>query len=199
MDSEEIIDILDLEMPRVGPGRQAKPVETSFVRELTVEDLRSTPVKTQAAPAINKLRDTHHALARALATGSSEHEASLITGYSPSRISILKADPTFQELLEFYRLQGAEKVADFRERMAVVGMTALSELAERLEDNPEEFNPALLTTIVKDMADRTGHAPQRGPTTVNNTQINVGLSERMERARARTAEALAASKVIEHE
>lgn len=188
---------LDLAMPRVGPGRQAKEVSVEFVRELTAEDLRTPPTQVQTAAPIKALRDTHHALARLLATGMSEHEASLQTGYSPSRISILKADPTFMELLEFYRERGEGAVSDFRERMAVVGLTALAELGERLEEKPEDFSPALLKDIVKDMADRTGHAPQKGPSQVTN--INIGLSERMAAARERTAQALAAAKVIDHE
>lgn len=186
-----------------GPGRTAKPLKVEFSHELTREELSKPPVKVQTSPSLKKIRDTHHALARVLANGMSETEASLVTGYSLSRISILKADPQFASLLEFYRNETIEGQADFRARMVNVGLDALQELAERLEDNPEDFSPALLKDIVKDMADRTGHAPQRGPTNV--TQINVGLSDRMARARERAASVLGASNgnaipvVIEHE
>lgn len=188
---------LDLVVPRTGPGRQPKEVSVEFVRELTVADLNSPASQIQTPQPIKALRDTHHSLARLLATGMSEHEASLQTGYSPSRISILKADPTFQELLAFYRSRGEDSVADFRERMAVIGMSALSVLGERLEDKPEDFNNTQLRELARDMADRTGHAPAKAPSATVN--INVGLSERMQAARERTAAALAAAKVIEHE
>lgn len=188
---------LDLAIPRVGPGRQAKEVSVELVRELTVEDLNSPVAKIQAALPIKALRDTHHALARLLATGMGEHEASLHTGYSASRISVLKADPTFQELLAFYRSQGEVGVADFRERMNVVGLTALSVLGERLEEKPDDFNVTQLREIARDMADRTGHAPTKAPAASVN--INIGLSERMQAARERTAQALASAKVIDHE
>jgi hypothetical protein len=177
-------------------GRQPANVSIEFERELTPADLALAPSRVQKAPAIKAIRDSHHSLARVLATGSSEGEASLITGYSPSRISILKADPQFQELLEFYRETAIDVVSDLRSRMASMGLDALAELRERLEDSPEDFSPALLKDIVKEMADRTGHAPQRGPATVNN--VNVNLGDRMARARERVAQ-LAEPRTIDHE
>lgn len=176
-------------------GRQAETISLEFERELTPADLAMPAVRPQKAPSVVKLRDGHHGLARVLATGVKEAEASLITGYSSSRISILKADPQFQELLEFYRSQATDVVADLRSRMASMGLDALAELRDRLEERPEDFSPALLKDIVKEMADRTGHAPQRGPTSV--TQVNVNLGDRMARARERVA--AAAPRQIEHE
>lgn len=170
----------------VRKGRAASTVVETFVRELTPADLAMPATQVQTAPSLTKIRDSHHALARVLATGMKEHEAAAITGYSSSRISILKADPQFQELLEFYRSQAQEVVADFRVRMVNMGMDALQELQERLNDNPEKFSEGLLKDIVKEIADRTGHAPQRGPSNV--TQINIGLSDKMAAARARVAE-----------
>lgn len=183
---------MDLELdlglsPSPRAGRQAAQVTVEYERELTPVDLAQPTVRPQKAPSIKSLRDGHHALARVLATGSSDAEASLVTGYSGSRISILKADPQFQELLEFYRSQSTEVVADLRARMASMGLDALAELRERLEENPDDFSSALLKDIVKEMADRTGHAPQRGPTSV--TQVNVQLGERMARARERVEQA----------
>lgn len=181
-------------LPRA--GRQSLPLSAEFVRELSPADLAMPAAQTQTAPAIKKLRDSHHALARVLVTCGSNAEASAITGYSPSRISILKADPQFQELLSFYR-EGSERiVTDLRERMAGMAAGALQELSDRLEDNPEEFTPSLLKDIVKDLADRTGHAPQRGP--APTVQVNVNLTDRIARARERV-NSLSGSKIIDHE
>lgn len=197
MDGGVPIDDLDLDLvPRVGPGRQAKALEVAYVRDLTIADLHMAATVVQTAKPLAKIRDSHHALARCLSTGMGEGEASLVTGYSPGRISVLKADPQFQELLAFYRSQAVDIVADFRRRMADLGMDALAELRDRMEDDPDSFSPGLLKEIVRDMADRTGHAPQRGPTSV--TQVNIGLSDRMAKARERVA-ALPGAKVVEHE
>lgn len=193
------IDLDLVEIPRVGPGRQPANVTSEFVRELTVEDLQTPAVSVQAAPSIKAIRDTHHALARVLATGTSEADASRITGYSPSRISILKADPQFQDLLKFYRDTAVEAYTDFKERMINVGMSALTELGERLEEKPEQFSVGHLTEVVKTMADRTGHAPaSSGKAGVN---VNINLQNAMSEARARVEAFRAAQepKVIDHE
>lgn len=172
---------------QVRSGRAAKPLSAEFVRELSEADLMIPASQVQTAPLLKKIRDSHHALARVLATGNSEAEASAVTGYTASRISILKADPQFKELLEFYRMQADGAVADLRARMANMGLDAIQELQERMNDSPEDFSLAMLKDIVREMADRTGHAPQRGPTNV--TQINVGLSDKMAAARERVAAA----------
>ncbi len=197
-EAEIDLDELDLglDLGRIGPGRQRKDPEPEFVRELSEADLRMPAKQVTKAPLVKELRDRHHALARVLATGSSEADASRIVGYTPSRISILKADPQFRELVEFYRGTATEVIADFRERMALVGLTATALLGERLEDQPEEVGTGLLNDIVKTMADRTGHAPQKGPTA--QVSIHVELQDRMQRARERLA-AFQAPKVIDHE
>lgn len=186
---------LGLDLGRVGPGRQAKQIQASFLRELTEEDLLLPATIVTKAPPIGQLRDRHHALARVLATGSPEGEASVITGYSLSRISILKADPQFRELVEFYRTTATEVVADFRQRMAMVGITATEVLSERLEESPDDIGTGLLNDIVKTMADRTGHAPAKGPTA--QISLHVELQDRIERARRRL-EAFQ-PKTIDHE
>src|SRR5262245_34162476 len=100
-------------------GRPQADLEATFVRELTQSDLTllDQPRGVFSRP-ISKLRDSHHALARALAAGMKPGEASLITGYSLSRISVLQADPTFRELLEFYRSSTDEIYASLHDRMA---------------------------------------------------------------------------------
>jgi hypothetical protein len=188
---------LDLDLSAVSSrGRSAKVVDAQYARDLTPADLNSPKAQVQTAKPLAKIRDAHHALARVLATGAGEGEASAITGYSPSRISILKADPQFQELLEFYRNSTIEGVADFRQRMLNLGLGAVQELTDRLDENPESFSPALLKDIAKDMADRTGHAPAKGPNL--EVHINAPLTDRIRAARARV-ESLAQGKTIDHE
>ena len=72
-------------------------------------------------PHIKKLRETHHRLARLLATGTKEGHVAAVSGYSLSRLSILKNDPAFQELVQFYReevhdvhLDAEKQLADLR-------------------------------------------------------------------------------------
>ena len=110
-------------------------------------------------------------------------EASLITGYSLSRISVLQGDPSFKELLEFYRSHQDAAYANLHDRMATLSMDALEELRERLDDHPEEFTPGALLEMVKTLADRTGFAP-----TTKSLNVNVDLNsfaDRLEEARKR--------------
>jgi hypothetical protein len=173
---------LDFDSPRI-LGRAAAPPLAELVRELTPADLALLETeRSTKAPALKQLRDSHHSLARCLASGMKPAEASLVTGYSLSRISILQADDSFQELLTFYRSTKDEIFADLHARMATLSLEAEAELRERLHESPESFSPGMLLEIVKTLADRTGHGPSSKSTVLN---LNVDLAGRLERARAR--------------
>lgn len=166
-------------------GRAAKQLEAEIVRELTQADLALLATERGIKPShIQRLTDRHHALARCIATGMSAEEAALCTGYTPSRISVLKGDPAFEELVAFYRSDKANLVQDLGDRMASIALDTAAELHERLSENPASFDvPALLSTLGL-TADRTGFGPKA--TTVN---VNVNLGDRLKSARERAAQA----------
>ncbi len=165
-------------------GRAAKPVAAAEVRQLSAADLvLLTAEKGVSAPPIKKLRDSHHALARALAAGCKPAQCQIITGYSASRISILQADPAFQELVSHYAGHENDAHADMIERMKTLGLDALEELRERMEENPEDFSPSMLLEITKVMADRTGAGPATKSTSV---QVNVNYADAVKAARERS-------------
>lgn len=168
-------------------GRTAKPVAGAVIRELERADVELLAV-TRAPAAqstIKRLSDRHHMLARNLAGGMPEGEAAIMAGLTGSRVSILKADPTFQELLAFYREDVTRVYRDTHEALAGVSHTALQILAERLEDEPEKMSTGQVLDIIKLGADRTGHGPQTMATNVN---VNVDMSNRLEAARKRVRE-----------
>lgn len=169
-------------------GRTALPLEATVVRDLTPADLVLLETMRGHKPRpLTKLRDSHHWLARKLASGSRPVEASMVTGYSPSRISILQADPTFQQLLQHYRENTDEIYADVHERMSSLSLEALEELRERLHEEPETLSPLTLLEIVKTLADRTGYGPSSKSTV---TTVNIDLAGRLDRARARVAQTI---------
>lgn len=167
-------------------GRTAVAVEASYVRDLTPSDLAllSAP-RDVKAPALTKIRDAHHALARYLAMGLPSAEIQCLTGYSGSRISILKSDPSIQELVEYYRKDVKAIFADLQERMASMAIDGLTELREMLEEGEEKMSPAFLLEMVKTFADRTGHGPATKNTNVN---VNVNYAGRLEAARRRVSQ-----------
>jgi hypothetical protein len=172
---------LDLDGPVRLRGRKAK-LTHHVAREVTPHDLEGLDEeKGSAAPRIQKMRQRHHALAKGLADGMSEAECSAVFGYSSSRISILKSDQAFKELLLFYSQASTERYVEAKQVMADLHLDTAEILRERLEDNDEDISVGQLLEIMKVTADRTGH----GPTTKVETNIKVGLADRMDSARRR--------------
>lgn len=172
---------MDLDLPLI--GRKSVPILAEVVRSLTEADVALLQTERSIQPSsIKKLTDSHHALARVLAAGMSNAEASAVTGYTPSRISVLNDSPLFKELVEHYRKSEDGALADFQERMLSVGLTALDELKDRLETEPEKIGTATIIEAVKTLADRTGHGPQSKTTNLN---VNVSLASRVAEGRRR--------------
>ena len=171
-------------------GRASTVLDVAVVREIRKSDLELLQVERGTKPQpIAKIRDRHHGLARCLAQGMKDQEASAITGYSPSRISILKSDPTFEELVSFYKENETSSFAEFVQRATTVTLSAMNEIADRLEEIPENFSVGQLLEVSKTFADRIGHAPVQRNITAN---VNVELGARLASARARVAKMLEA-------
>lgn len=128
---------------------------------------------------ISKVRASHHRLARILSDGASLIEASAMTGYTPSHISILKADPTFAELLQGYIDQKIEIFNQANEKMLMTLDTTLDELQHRVENKPETIDNHTLVEIVKAVADRTGHG------TSTRVDVKFDIADRLDAARRR--------------
>ena len=116
------------------------------------------------APTLALIRDIHHKVAELLASGLRPIEVSRITGMSSVRISVIKNDPTFIELLKFYREGQQEEAVKDVNRLQMLSRTAVGELQSRIEERPEEMKTADVLKIAAFGADRTGHGPS---TTVN--------------------------------
>ena len=164
-------------------GRAEAPLSFQVTRQLQAEDLARLAEPRGSEPStIKKLRERHHALAKLLAQGTPPGEAGMICGYVGSRVSILLSDPAFKELVTFYRESVTERYFDMHEAAAALGRDAIEELHERLEDEPESFTIPALMELSKTMMDRVGH----GPSSSQNINVNIGLAEKLQRARERT-------------
>lgn len=168
-------------------GRKAKPASAVVLRPLERADLemRAAAEVGVKPSAVKRISERHHAVARSLALGMPEAQVAAATGYSLSRISILKADPSFQELMKFYRESAGETFADMQQKLAGITSTALDILADRLEDEPEKFKTGDLLEVLKAGADRSGYGPK---TTQTNVNVNLNLSDRLQAARKRVEE-----------
>ncbi len=164
-------------------GRAPVHLTAELVREIIPADLELLAAeKGSKTPALKRLSDRHHALARALASGLySPGEAALMTGYDPSRVSILQGDPTFQELLAFYRAEKDRAFSTTQDKLASVAGSALDEIQTRLEDEPEKLSVGQLIQLAALGADRTGN----GPTSTQTLNVNDNTAQRLKVARER--------------
>jgi hypothetical protein len=163
-------------------------------RELTVADLAQAPEGEERKP-LKRLSSRHHTLARLIASGTPHVEAALIVNYTPQNVHILTTDPTFQELVEFYRKDLDTEYRNLHEQMAGLAVDAAAELRARLEDEEQRkrLSPKFLLDVVAATADRTGHGPSS-----TNVQANVfvDMASRVKEARETAARAMNA-RVIE--
>lgn len=134
-------------------------IEPITLADLPVSGASPPPSQKVSTPSLQRLRDSHHGVARLLASGVRPLEIANITGYSPSRISTLQADPTFIELVEHYRVETEAQYVNVHGRLAQIGTDALQELQSRLDEAPETFSIGALQELAKAALDRAGYAP----------------------------------------
>lgn len=142
----------------------------TYDRDLTESEARElTAAPSVRAPqALEKLRYSHHALARMVAQGVSTAEISAISGKSPATISRLtQSDPAFRGLVAHYKSVVDEQFRDVHARFAakleLLGMASLDELFARLEDNPKAMTTRELKELFEVAAEHgLAPAPPRG-------------------------------------
>lgn len=176
----------------LGPGRPAKKPSIDSVRELTREEVASIP--RGKAPAVVRLRDTHHMVARLFALGLRPFMIAERTGYSIARISILSADPAMQELVASYRASvdesWKETADEYFENATAVRRASIRLIRDRLEEaEPGDIPLNQLVAIHADTADRTGYPKRK-----ESVNLNVDFAARLEQAVRRSNEV----KTIEH-
>jgi len=150
-------------------GRPGLALLMSITRSLTAEDLVSLsltdPVRT-GPPTIQRIRASHVAAARHLASGKTIKETAFLVGRTPQRISDLTRDPTFQELTTYYRDQITEidlnEAEQFQTALKDIATLATDEITDRLEDPQKraEIPTAELRQLAQFGLDRTVAPPK---------------------------------------
>lgn len=171
----------------IGPTAPLTQVDLRMLSEVS----RDRPQNYKQNP-LKRLTERHHALARVIAAGTPNAQAAIITGYTRETIVMLKDDPSFQELIDFYSQELNTEYLGMHAQMAGLGADAIQELRRRVEEDPEGMGAGFLLDLVTKLADRTGY----GPTTkTESTSVNVSidLSARMKAARERARVAIEGS------
>lgn len=169
-------------------GRIAKTKEVLSVRAIQREDLPrllKPRDKTGTLPA--KLRESHHTVARFLATGSDHQTISALTGYSLNRIGQLAQSPAMQELIALYRskldqtwLDSVDAFYDLATRNMIKAERMLADKLEEAEETGETLPTRDLIAISRDAADRFGYGKRS-----TQTNVNVDFAAELERRIAR--------------
>ena len=156
-----------------GKGRRPAPLFYNITRHLSETDIAALweGRKDGTAARLKTLRYNHHLLAKAVASGKSLIECSNLTGLSGTRISDLKNDPAFQELVAYYAEEMHEVYVDVHQRMAALGTSILEELSERFEADPEKFTKRELMDLFTTMADRSIATAKGGPSPQQALQV----------------------------
>lgn len=156
-------------------GRPRVERDPEFLRVLTAEEL-DLP-RGHVVPHVKRLSQRHHMVARLIAQGVPVGETAIIAGYTPQRVTMLKADRAFRQLVEFYKGKVDEVYIDRHKALAGLSADAIIELHERLEEEPGQFSTNQLLDIIKTAGDRSGLGP--------SVTVNVGIADRLNAARRR--------------
>ena len=148
-------------LPRVFKGKR---VAIGDIRELGEADLEKLRAPREKTNVVQKLRESHHLIARMLATGMRPQDVAEQCGFSVQRIYTLRQSPAFCELVEQYR--GAEDQAYFRSRdlyndllraNSLAAERHLSDKIAQLEEDGELLGIREALAISRDAADRLGY------------------------------------------
>lgn len=146
-------------------GRRATVLDMEYLGEISMDDIVERQaglpkaISDSQKPSLARIRGIHHELAKLLASGLKETEVAAATGYSLSRISVLKQDPAFKDLLAYYHKASSDAFADIKKQLALLSSDILGEIQDRLEQKPESFSPGALAELAKLTLDRAGFAP----------------------------------------
>lgn len=187
---------LELEISNIlGRGRSSAPLSIGEVRDMSESDIElfENRAAVPVTEPIKKIGERHHMVAKMLARGAAPGEVARLTGYDPSRISVLKSSPAMQELINLYREDLEAEFTPIVETLIGVSKDALNRIRERLEEEGEKIPIRDLISTFEMGADRIGYPRAKDV----NTNINVNIGERLDAARRRAR--LAAQGVIEAE
>lgn len=149
------------------------------VRELAEGE--EPPERVTVSP--RQMRNSHHAVAKLCARGLTSAQVSLQTGYSLTHLWVLDKDPSFQELVTFYRRDQDAVAESVESKWLLIADDYAQHMHEKLlagEDVPIEQ----AKEVFKVLADRAGFAPVQRSV---NKNLNLNIGDRLDAARRRNA------------
>lgn len=176
-------------------GAAAKPRPILAIRDLTRDDLARLADPRTNVLAPTSLRDSHHRVARLVASGLRQFEVAAKTGYSIQRIGTLTASPAFRQLVAEYQALVTEAFVESQDDYFTVAtsnmLKAERQIADKLDaadDAGETLPTRELVAISRDAADRFGYGKK-----LTNLNVNVDFASKLEKAIARSGKTIEAT------
>lgn len=177
-------------MPLSRGRRQSTTMQVGPIRELARSDLALLN-ETRPKPQLQSLRDNHHRVARALASGLMNTQVAALCGLTVSRVSQLLADPAFNELVAHYRAlitadwtEAQDTVTEFLGSVRTKSLAMLEDKLCAAADNNEFLPTRELVAMAELGLDRTGYGKVN-----KNINVNVDFAAQLEAARNRSSRA----------
>jgi hypothetical protein len=176
---------------KFGQGRPPKRLEIGTIREVGIEELRTTPRGKD--PAVKRFRDYHHQMAKCFAMGMTSGQVAQVMGMSWSRVCIFQNDQAFQELVKHYRDSvdptWRETHLGIMSQMQLNQAEALRIQAQQLEEHREglrEIPVGTVAKIIADLSDRVGFGKNQTLTVEHSFAAK--LDKAIERSKLKTIE-----------
>lgn len=173
-----------------GPSATAQSPEITDIREVTRADLTHLQAPRPQG-LIKSLRDSHHRIARAVASGLSNGQVAETCGISIQRVSQLRQDPSFIELVAHYRAllteewkETADPVTEYMRSNALKGEQLISDRLDKAMEEDETIPLSQLVQMTSDRYDRLGYSK-----VTKSVNVNVDFAANLEAARRRSATA----------
>lgn len=195
---------MNLAIARRNPKRFAQP-KVIGVRAMVPGDLEYLRQHSHRVR-LRNIREVHHNIARLLASGLTNREVAERVGYTETRISVLKADPSIQELIRSFQAEIHESWRDHVDSAHEDAMVSIKIGNRLVRENFEALDEkggaelslsdlAKISTITADRMDRFGYGKHQ-----TSTNINVNFASKLEAAITKAqAVTLSRTKVIDHE
>ena len=170
-------------------------------RALVASDLERLREPRFVATSPQKLRESHHMIARFAALGLDNTEVGTRTGYSRERVGVLLDSPAMKELVAKYRAKIDEtyvKQVDTFFELATGNMLAaerhIADTIAELDEQNELLPVRTALAISRDAADRFGFGKH-----TSQTNTNINFAAKLEAAIARSGKGpVLEASVVDH-
>jgi hypothetical protein len=173
-------------------GPIAQPIPIGQPTALVASDLERLKEPRFVAPTLQKLRDSHHMIARLAAMGLRTTKIAEQVGYSYQRVQALLASPAMDELVAKYRLKVDDEFVEQADSFFSIATSNMLAAERHIADAIAEADEAgelipirTALAISRDAADRFGYGKK-----TQNLNINVDFAAQLEKAIKRSGKTI---------